>query len=244
MRLLLLSAFPREVREVVRWTGRGERIKGLPFKAFCVRLSSHVLFVAETGLGVENAGKVFLSLLRSGRPDAAVSLGYCGALTHESSVGDVIWASSVYLIDGQNVERLSLPDSTGLLEALSLRVPIRSGTFLTMKDWRKKGELLPLLDPGMALPVCDMETFAIARLCRDQKLPFYGLRAVSDPAGKDLGFDPRSVCDSGGTYRLGLALKLFLTRPRLMAQAMELRRTSKIASRNLSGAVAALLDML
>jgi len=219
-------------------------MKGLPFKAYCVRLSSHVLFVAETGLGVENAGKVFLRLLQSARPDAAVSLGYCGALTHGPSVGDVIWASSVCLIDGQKVERLSLSDGSELLEALSLRAPVKSGTFLTMKEWRKKGELLPLVDPGMALPVCDMETFAIARLCRDHKLPFYGLRAVSDPAGKELGFDPRSVCGSEGTYRVRLALKLFLTRPRLVAQAMELRRTSKIASRNLGRAVAALLDML
>ena len=219
-------------------------MRGLPFKAFCVRLSSHVLFVAETGLGVENAGKVFRRLLQSERPDAVVSLGYCGALTDETSVGDVIWASSVCLIDGQRVERLSLPDGTELLEALSLRVPLKSGTFLTMKEWRKKGELLPLVDPAMALPVCDMETFAIARLCRDHKLPFYGLRAVSDPAGKELGFDPGSVCDAEGTYRVWLALKLFLTRPRLLAQAMELRRTSNIASRSLGRAVAALLDML
>jgi nucleoside phosphorylase len=244
MRILLFSAFPREVRGIVRLTGRGERMRGFPFTAFSIRLSSHVLFVAETGLGVENAGKVFLRLLRSERPDAVVSLGYCGALTDESSVGDVIWASSVCLIDGQKVERLSLPDGSELLEALALRVPIRPGTFLTMKEWRKKGDLLPLVDPGMALPVCDMETFAIARLCRDHKLPFYGLRAVSDPAGKELGFDPRSVCDSEGAYRVWLALELFLTRPRLLTRAMELRRTSKIASRNLGRAVAALLDML
>lgn len=244
MKLLLLSAFPREVRGVVRSTGRGERIKNLPFKAFCLRLPSHTLIVAETGLGIENAGQVFLRLLASERPDGVISLGYCGALSDDASVGDVIWASSICLIDGQKVEKLSLPDNSRLLQALSLRIPIRAGTFFTMREWRKKGEILPLVPPDAALPVCDMETFRIARLCQDRKLPFYALRAVSDPVGKDLGFDPGSVCDLKGMYRLSRALKLFLTRPRLIAQAAELRRTSKMASRNLSRALAALLQML
>ena len=244
MRLFLFSAFPREVREVVRLAGQRERIEGLPFKAVRASLSPHTLIVAETGLGVENAGRVFLRLLASETPDAVISAGYCGALSHDAAVGDVIWAESICFIDSQNPEALSLPDGSGLLKALSLRAPVRAGTFLTMAEWRKKGEVLPLVTPDMALPVCDMETFPIARLCRDRGLPFYGLRAVSDLAGKDLGFDPRSVCDAKGVYRLSRALRLFLTKPSLIAQAAELRRTSKTASRNLSQALAALLEIL
>ena len=119
MKLLLFAAFPREVREAVRPMGRKTRIHGLPFRAFCVRHPSHTLTVAETGLGIENAARVFLRMLQAGRFDAVISLGYCGALSRDASVGDLIWASKIRLIEGERVEALSLPDDRKLLETLS-----------------------------------------------------------------------------------------------------------------------------
>jgi nucleoside phosphorylase len=244
MKLLLFAAFPREIREAVRMIGRRARIHGLPFRAFCVRHPSHTLTVAETGLGIENATRVFLRMLQAGRFDAVISLGYCGALSRDASVGDLIWASKIRLIEGERVETLFLPDDRKLLETLSLRLPIRAGTFLTLKGWMKKQELVRFVAPDMTLPVCEMETFGLARLSLHHKLPFFAIRAVSDGVDVDLAFDPRSVCDSGGTYRLTRALRFFLTRPRLLAHALTLRRSSKIASHNLARAASALLQVL
>jgi nucleoside phosphorylase len=244
MRLLFLAAFPREVMEAVRMMGRRARIHGLPFRAFCVRHPTHVLTVAETGMGTENAARVFLRMLQVGKFDVVISLGYCGALSHDAAVGDLIWASRVCLIEGERVETLILPDDRKLLETLSLRLPIRAGTFLTLKGWRKKQELVRFLAPDMTLPVCEMETFALARLSLHHKLPFFAVRAVSDGADVDLAFDPQEVCDSAGTYRLTRALKLFLTRPHLLTHALSLRRSSRIASTNLARAASALLQVL
>jgi nucleoside phosphorylase len=224
--------------------GRRARIRDLPFKAFSVRHPTHVLTVAETGLGIESAARVFLRMLQAGAPDAVISLGYCGALSHDAAVGDLIWASNVRLVEGEGVETLVLPDNPRVLEALSLRLPIRAGTFFTLKEWTKKQELVRFVAPDMTLPVCDMETFALARLSLHHNLPFYAVRAVSDGADVDLAFDPREVCDGAGTYRATRALKLFLKRPRLLAHARELRRSSKIASRSLALAARALLQAL
>ena len=121
--------------------GRRARIHGLPFRAFCVRHPTHTLTVAETGLGIENATRVFLRMLQAGRFDAVISLGYCGALSPDASVGDLIWASRVRLIEGERVETLFLPDERKLLETLPVRLPIRAGTFFTLKGWMKKQEL-------------------------------------------------------------------------------------------------------
>lgn len=244
MRLLILAAFPREVGEAVRTMGRKAGIHGLPFRAYSVRHPTHALTVAETGLGIENATRVFLRMLQAGRFDAVISLGYCGALSHDASVGDLIWASRVQLIEGERVETLTLPDDRKLLETLSLRLPIRAGTFLTLKEWMKKRELVRFVSPDMTLPVCDMETFGIARLSLQRDLPFFAVRAVSDGADQDLPFDPRCVCDDAGTYRLSRALRLFLTRPRLLGRAIKLRQSSRIASCNLALAVNALLQVV
>jgi nucleoside phosphorylase len=244
MKLLLLFALPREVAETVRVMGRKKKIDGLPFRGFSVNHQSHVLTIVETGMGVENSARVLLRMIQAGKPDTVISIGYCGALSSDASVGDVVWASRILLVDGQNSESLSLPDSLAVLEKLASRLRIREGTFITMKDWMKKQELIRFASPEMTLPVCDMETFALARLCNYHRLPFFAIRAVSDGADRDLPFDPWSVCDKKGNYRVLRALRLFLTRPRLLTHGMELLRNSKIASHNLSEAVSALLQVL
>ncbi|MGD0228812.1 MAG: hypothetical protein ABSC19_00450 [Syntrophorhabdales bacterium] len=244
MRLVLFSALSREVRETTRMLGGRTRLQGLPFRAFCVRHPSHSLTFAETGMGIESATRVFLHMLQRDRPDAAISLGYCGSLSPDASIGDLIWASKVCLVEGRGVETLALDDALGVLGTLSSRLPIRAGTFLTLNRWRKKHELVRTIPQGMPLPVCDMETFGLARLSVDHGLPFFAIRAVSDASGEDIPFDPWSVCDSSGTYRLYRALGLFLSRPHLLAHAIKLRRNSKIASRNLALAVSALLQIL
>ncbi len=244
MKLLILAAFPREARETMRIAGGGKKIGGLPFRAFRAGRHPHALTVVETGLGVKNAGRVLHRVLEADAFDAVISLGYCGALTDEAGVGDLVWGSQIRLVDGERVESLTLPDKGEVLKALSLRLPIRPAVFLTLKQWLKKGELARFLVPPMPLPVCDMETFALARLSLERKLPFFAIRAVSDEAHVDLAFDPRDVCDHAGVFRLRRALRLFLTRPRLLAQAAQLGRNSKIASARLALAVDALLDLL
>ena len=224
--------------------GRSERVSGLPFKAFRVPHPSHKLTMAETGIGVGNAARVLLHLLQADRPDAVLSFGYCGALSPEASVGDVVWASSVCLIEGQKVETLSLPDNRELFEKLAPRFPVRAGTFITMKEWMRKRDIVPFVVPGTVLPVCDMETFGLAQLCDSRKLPFLALRAVSDDADTDLLFDPWSVCDRNGIYSAARAMRFFIARPHLLSHAIGLYRSSKIASSNLAQAVAALIQVL
>lgn len=228
----------------MRMLGRSERVNGFPFTAFRVSHPSHKLTMVETGMGVGNAARVLLHLLQADVPDAVLSFGYCGALSPEASVGDVVWASNVCLIEGQKFETLSLPDNRELFEKLSSCFPVRTGTFITMKEWMKKRDIAPFVAPGMMLPVCDMETFGLAQLCDSRKLPFLALRAVSDDAGTDLLFDPWSVCDRNGIYSAARATRLFLARPHLISHAIKLQRNAKIASSSLAQAVSALIRLM
>jgi len=244
MQLLILFALPSEARPTIGILGGSERIHGLPFKAFCVDHPSHEITMAETGMGVENATGVFLHLLQTDKPDAVLSIGYCGALSPEASVGDVVLASSVCLIEGQNVETLSLPDNRELFGKLASRFPVRAGTFITMKKWMKKRDIAPYVARGMMSPVCDLETFGVAQICRSRALPFFALRAVSDGADTEIFFDPWDVCDKNGKYSAARAMRCFLTRPHLLSHVIELYRSSKIASSNLAQAVSALIQLM
>ncbi|HOE16163.1 MAG TPA: hypothetical protein PLX02_01945 [Syntrophorhabdaceae bacterium] len=244
MKLLILFALRSEVKQTVGILGRSERIHGLPFKAFRVDHPSHEITMAETGMGVENAARVFLRLLQTDKPDVVLSIGYCGALSPDTSVGDVVWASSICLIDKQKIEMLSLPGSRELFDNLSARSPVRAGTFITMKEWMKKRDIVPFVASNMMFPVCDMETSGVAQICCSRALPFFALRAVSDGADTEIFFDPWDVCDKSGKYSAPRAMRFFLLRPHLISHAIKLQRNAKIASSNLAQAVAALLQSL
>ena len=182
--------------------------------------------------------------MESEKPDAAVSLGYCGALSPDADIGDLVWASSVCLIKSGRSETLSLPDPGGLLGLIQGRLSIRAGTFFTLAGPMKKKEIVRFVPDGTPLPVCDMETFALARHATAAKLPFFAIRSVSDRHDEDIAFDPQAVCDRFGIYKPLLAVRLFLTKPGLLAQAIRLGRTSKVASRSLALALDALLRAL
>lgn len=244
MRLLILYAVPREIAFAARLLGQKERLSGTPYPIFRFRHPVHTVLAAETGVGVLNAGRLFLRLIEAEKPDAAVSLGYCGALTPDADIGDLVWASRVCLIKSGHVDTLSLPDPGGLLGLIQGRLSLRAGTFFTLAGPMKKKEIVPFVPDGTPLPVCDMETFALAQHAAAAKLPFFAVRSVSDRHDEDIAFDPQAVCDRFGIYKPYLAVRLFLTRPGLLAQAYRLGRTSKVASRSLALALDALLRSL
>jgi len=229
---------------LVRIFGPRRNIERPPFGTFSLDHPRHELIMVETGLGVGNAERAFLRVIGRGLPDAVISLGYCGALDPQVSVADVIAASSYCLVEGQRLESLSLPGRLDLAGKFPPHASPRAGTFITMKEWMKKRDVLTFVDSRMALPVCDMETYALARLCVAREFPFLGVRAVSDGAGQDLSFNPWAVCDDKGNYRTMRALRLFLSRPRLLSHGIALLMNSRAASRNLGRVVSTLLETL
>ena len=240
----MLYAVPREFRAAARLLGRKTRLSGLPFRTLRFRHPAHTVLAAETGVGVESAGRVFLRIMESEKFDAAVSIGYCGALTPDADIGDLLWASRVCLVHSCRLETLSLPDPGGLFKSLSHSLPIRPAVFFTLAGPMMKREVVPLVAAGTPLPVCDMETFALAKHSVAAGLPFIAIRSVSDRHDEDIPFDPRAVCDASGTYSPYRAVRLFLSRPGLLPAALRLGRSSKRASRSLAQAMDALLKAL
>ena len=240
----MLYAVPREFGAAARLLGGKTRLSGLPFRTLRFRHPAHTVLPVETGVGVESAGRVFLRIIESEKVDGAVSIGYCGALTPDADIGDLLWASRVCLVRCGRLETLSLSDPGGLLASLSRSLPIRPAVFFTLPEPMKKREVVPLVPAGTPLPVCDMETFALAQHSAAAGLPFFAIRSVSDRHDEDIPFDPRAVCNASGIYSPYRAARLFISRPGLLPAALRLGRSSKRASRSLAQALDALLKAL
>ncbi len=243
MNVLLLAALYREISGVAHLCG-ARRSGRHPCGSFRATYLSVDISIAETGIGMAAAARNAASVIDAVNPDLVISCGYAGALTRELHVGDILLASAVQCVTDNSVDAAPLPDPAGLRQAMASSFDAHDGTLITMGAWRKKSELLRLI-PGIRTPAaCDMETYALACLCREKHMPLLSMRAISDGAHDEVPFDPSRLCAASGRYDALRSARFFLTHPRLLPGLRELRRASALATRNLTAAVEHLLHLL
>ena len=242
MRPAIFSAFPHELRQTVRNFRLIKKITE-PFEIFIVEHPSHEILLVQTGMGIGNAEAALEYILREYKPDFIVSIGFAGALYDAASAGDLIWPSKVFFINDKVEGTLELPDAEEISARLSGKVTMHEGSVVTLQRWMKKSEIKKII-PWLPLPVCDMETFPLAQLSVLRGLPFFAVRSITDTADEEIPHEFLTVSDKSGKYMLSRSLKLLLSKPKLIRKAARLGMTSRIAARNLSHAVRALVEIL
>ena len=91
----------------------------------------------------------------------------------------------------------------------------------------------------------DMETFAVAEVCRQQQARFLAVRVVNDPADEELPHDVEHLlAQHSGAARLGAALGAIWRRPASFKDMMKLKERALVASDRLAKFVAALIEQL
>ncbi len=241
--VLFLAALHREISGIVRMCG-ARRYSTHPYRSFRGSYLSHHIAIAETGIGMAAAARNAAAAIGSITPDLVVSCGYAGALTGELHVGDVLLASVVQSVSTNSVDAATLPDPAGLRQAMASSSGAHDGTLVTMAAWAKKSELLRLIGDIRTPIACDMETFALAGLCRERHIPLLSVRAISDGAHDEVPFDPARLCNAAGRYGALRSAGFFVTHLRFLPDLPKLRRSSAMATRNLTRALDHLLHLL
>ena len=214
-----------------------------PFEIYFVEHPSHEILMVQAGMGFRSAETALRYVLKEYNPDFIASIGFGGALYRGAAAGDLIWPSKVFFISDKVEDTLELPDAGKISDRLSGKVIAHEGTVFTLQRWMKKSEIKGII-PELPLPVCDMETFPLAKLSVLQGLPFFAVRSITDTADEEIPHEFLTVSDKSGKYMLSRSLKLLLSKPKLIRKAARLGMTSRIAARNLSHAVRALVEIL
>jgi len=244
MRLAIFSAFPQEIRPLVKNLNAARISKTLPFPLFLAPHASGEVIVVLTGMGTHNAEASLNYVVREHSPSIILSSGFGGALYDDAAIGELIWASKVLLVNDGIRETLDLPDRNQLFSRLSRKLTIQEGSFVTLERWMKKPEIKHALSRPPPFPVCDMETFPLAKVSLARGLPFVAIRSITDRSHEEIPPELLCVSDESGNYRLSRALNVLLGKPSLIPRAIALGRNSAIASRNLWRAVKALMELL
>lgn len=248
----LVAAMPQEIRPFLRNAGRfrKERLNGFSLYTFSVNGTTCRLI--ESGIGTRRAEAAFETLIAVEIPDVVVSFGFCGAVLPSMAVGDVAMAGSCVPYEGNTADmtkEIAIRPPREILEnqgeiGRNHGFSVKLCEFITSARLLNKNELRGRLPEGIESPVLDMETWGLARMARDQGIPFLAVRAVSDGDDEELPFCMEEFLDKEMKIRITKVMAAIIARPGIIAQLMRLGINAGVAGTNMAVAVKGLLESL
>ena len=157
-----------------------------------------------------------------------ISAGVCGALSPDLVEGDLVVPEAV-------VTRLAERRATAAMPPLR-----RSGTLVTVDAVVATAEAKSRLWIETGALACDMESAPILDWAADHGLAGGVVRAVSDSASRGVPADLAAVVEPDGRVRTARAVRVVLSRPRAIADAMALRSGTTAALKSVAAALAKL----
>lgn len=218
--VLVLTAVDVEARGLARHLGL-ERVTTAGFPHF----RAGVLEIACIG----PRGSHLVERVRAcAEPDLVVSAGACGALADGLRAGDLVVPEVVLTPAGA---RLSTASLTGLA---------RRGALLCVADVVETAAAKARLWLETAALAVDMESAPILAWAAGRGVPAAVVRGVSDTAREAVAPEMAALVEPGGRVRTAQALRLALTRPARIADAVALGRGTAAALKSVATALAGL----
>ena len=240
----MLAAIPQESRPLLKRLGTSRKLAGQPFPAWLQR-SFHVeLLVMESGMGTERAWQAARHALSGSSIDLLVSIGFAGSLWPGFRLGQVVWSRELtaYAEGAGALSSVGFrPGSTLGMTDFCRTHEVRPARFLTVDRPRSKAEMA---GRSAAEPtVVEMESTPVAAAAHGRRVPFLGLRAITDESTQDIDWDVDSVMDRTGGLSAAKVVRAVLRKPSLMRSLFRLRGSSRVAGRTLAAALVALLQL-
>ena len=210
-RIAIIAALPGELKPLVHGWHRSES------DVWTGALNGHEAIAIAGGMGSAAATRAVTQALDSGRPDALISYGWCGAITCAVKPPMAFAISEV------------IDHSTGE----SFRTASTEGMRLVTLDRVAGGnEKRPLAEKHQAVLV-DMEAATVARLAATASIPFYCFKAISDAYTDNLP-DFNRFISPAGQLRMPAFLTYAALHPGYWPSLARLGRNSGMAASNLA----------
>ena len=192
--------------------------------------------VILSGPGRKNAARATEVLIDGHRPARVVSAGFAGGLSSQLKRNDILIADRlldtsggadipVCAVDGDQHDRQECLSSPG----------VHRGPLLTADHVVRLPEERKSLFQRYGALAVDMETFAVAEVCRRRQVAFSSIRVINDLADERLPHDVEHLLtQKTGAARLGAALGAVWQRPASFKDMYQLRENALIASGRLA----------
>ncbi|MHB8897475.1 MAG: phosphorylase family protein [Thermoguttaceae bacterium] len=195
------------------------------------RLGSRSLALAQSGPGYEAAARATSALISAHDPSWIFSAGFAGGLNAKLRKHDILMASEVAGPDGRRL----LLDLKVDPAALAASPGVHVGTLLSTDHIvRLPDEKRQLGERHEALAV-DMETIAVAEICRREKVPLIAVRIISDAVDDALPGDiGRLIRQKTIVRKAGAVVGAVMNRPGSVKDMLQLKEDALLASDKLA----------
>jgi len=197
--------------------------------------------IVRSGAGRTAAAAATEALIDGHQPQWIIAAGFAGGLAPELSRGDVLLVD--HLVDrAGNQMSIDLKVDPA---ALDEQPGVHLGRLLTVdKVVRLPDEKRALGREHDALAV-DMETFAVAEVCRRRKVRLMAARAISDTVDDELPADVEHLLTQKTTAaRLGAAAGAVFRRPSSAKDMLKLKENALLASDKLAKFLVGMIEQL
>jgi adenosylhomocysteine nucleosidase len=242
--LALLGALRPEITGIQRRLTTAEVIARPDFKLYRGKYQNRDCLLVQTGLGKQRAETATHFILEHFPVSAMISFGFAGALTAELRVGDIIICSTLYHCNGRadkGLESESLSSDANLLELAirtleSGRVRFCCGNSVTVPQLLSSPESKEKLYKISQAHIADMESYWVAGIASEERIPFVAIRAVSDTMQDSLPpFD--QVMAGDGSWLWRKVFSYFVLRPQDLPKLPGLYSGSRKARKSLTDCV-------
>jgi len=195
--------------------------------------------VVLSGVGQNNAEEAAKKLIDVFEPKSICSAGYAGGLSTR--------LQQLALCVPEQVIRESDGEALDLSESIPRRTsPLPDKfTLITVNDVVETPEQKRVLHERTGAEIVDMETFAIADVCRERNVPFFALRVVLDAADNRIPKDIARILgslDKGVSRLSGTILGNIFSRPSVVLDLVSLKKRAFNAAERLAQFVLAELS--
>lgn len=195
------------------------------------RVQGRRLVVGISGAGQKSAAQAAAALLQAYRPPLVVCAGFCGGLDPRLRRHDLLVAREVWNTQGQTIELACDLD----IEAMRARRAVHVGPVITVDEPVRTPAAKRALGQRWGALAADMESFAVAQVCRAESVPCRVVRVVSDAVDDELPREVASLVRQKTTAaRLGAALASVWNRPGSLKDLYRLKENALIASDRLA----------
>jgi adenosylhomocysteine nucleosidase len=193
--------------------------------------------LAQSGMGPVAARRATRALIDGHAPDWIISAGFSGALQSQMKIGDIVVGNSIV-------------DRAGTELTIDLKMEANPASGLYVGRLLMVDRIVPTVAEKKALAqdraaiAVDMESLAVAQVCRESKVRFMAVRVISDDLSADLPSEILSVVGSSGTVRLGAAVGAIFKRPGSAKDMWRLREQGMDAADRLATFLEGVVEQL
>lgn len=235
MHTLILIAMLREARGVIDRLGleADPGGDGLDLPSFTAGdISLRLIGIGASAEAVDQALRLELPADRAMR---VLLVGFAGAMAPSLRAGQIVMADRVIDDHGQAVAFDPWPDIERLVEADQRGVLLSRSQPLLHRSEKVDAQR------RFGAVAVDMESAAVARACKQRRLPLCVVRTISDTADQSLPPGVMDLADRLGRARPGAVLGYLLTRPWMALTLARLAGQQRRAAAALAEAVVKLL---